>query len=163
MTIREDLLEFGRIYESIKKEIEKILKKVKINLKDISDAEALQRIKNKKELYIKDDLLDIRNISKKYDIKISRLDGLLGEYEEIRKKLEKAKPLFEEEGFRDVSFSPFSLRASTENDMGVTASVKVKEKKLSLWIFSYEMDRELLGEESLPLEKKIESILDKKL
>jgi hypothetical protein len=140
MKLKDKLLELNKTYEEMRKEALKIVETIKPKVKNITDAQIVQSLIEKKDFYWKHDLETVRRLAENYKIKISKLEQIWKEYIEIEQNLLKSKYKFEQLGLKDITFGPKTLlSASGEKESNIL--IYTKANKLDIRVYP-EFDEE---------------------
>jgi|ETNmetMinimDraft_2_1059921.scaffolds.fasta_scaffold00433_3 hypothetical protein len=124
MKFKEVYLEFNKTYIELNSLTRKLVEKIKP--KSTNDALIIHEIKNKSKggIYLKHDFAKIKNISKKYNVNISKLIELMNKYKALEIKLKGFEKKFKDIGIEDLDFGSFSITGNfKEISEGITITL----------------------------------------
>ena len=139
--MKDKLLEFGNLYEEMRKEALRIVKGIKPKVQDMTDAQIVQSLKEKRDFYWKHDLSTIKGLANKYKIKISKLNEIWEKYVNFEQEILKKKKDFEQLGLKDISIGPKSISASGEKDSQIYIYIDIQKQELDIRVYP-EFDEE---------------------
>lgn len=164
MKLRNKLLELNKTYEEMKTEALRIVETLKPKVKNITDAQIVQSLIEKRDFYWKHDLQTLQKLAEKYKIKISKLVKIWKKYVEIEQVILKSKNKFEQLGLKEITFGPKTLvSASGKKKSGI--SIYPKDSELDIRVYpaieyqdiGWTKDFEKFAEE---LKKKIQNLVE---
>ncbi len=139
--MKDKVLEFGNLYEEMRKEALRILEEIKPKVQDMTDAQIVQSLREKRDFYWKHDLSTIKGMANKYKIKISKLNELWEEYVNLEQKILGKKKEFEQLGLKDITFGPKSISASGENNSYIYIEIDIQKQDINIMVYP-EFDEE---------------------
>ena len=164
--MKDKLLEFGNLYEEMRKEALRIVEEIKPKVRSITDAQIVQSLKEKSDFYWKHDLSTIKRLANRYKINISKLNEIWRKYLNLEQEILKKKKELEQLGLKDITFGPKSITASGEKDSRVYIYVEIQKQDLDVGVYPEDEDTgwtedfEKFAEE---LKSKIQNLLQKDL
>lgn len=161
MKLKDKLLELSKTYEEMRKEALRIVEAIKPKVKNITDAQIVQSIIEKRDFYWKHDLQTVQKLAEEYKIKISKLIKLVGRYLEIEQVLLKNKIKFENLDLKEVTFGPKTLVSASSNKNSEIL-IYPKNKELDIRVYP-EFDKD--GNKDFEkfaegLKKKIQNLIE---
>ena len=139
--MKDKLLEFGNLYEEMRKEAFRIVEEIKPKVQDMTDAQIVQSLKEKRDFYWKHDLSTIKGLANKYKIKISKLNDIWEKYVNLEQKILAKKIDLEQLGLKDITFGPKSISASGKKDSQIYIYIDIQKQELDIRVYP-EFDEE---------------------
>ena len=162
--MKDKLLEFGKLYEEMRKEALRIVEEIKPKVQDMTDAQIVQSLREKKDFYWKHDLSTIKELANKYKIKISKLNEIWEKYVNLEQKILEKKKDFEQLGLKDITFGPKSISASGEKDSQIYIYIDLQKQDLDIRVYPEDEDTgwtEDFEKFASELKDKIKNLLQK--
>ena len=162
--LKDELLEFGNLYEEMRKEVLRIIEEIEPKLKDITDATILHSLKTR-DFYWKHDLSTILGLSKKYGVDVSKLNEIWKKYVDFEQKISEKKKDFEKLGLKHVTIGPKSVTGFGDKNSQVCICIDIKRNKLDIDIhpkFGDEIEEKEFKRFASRLKDKIKKLLKAK-
>ena len=162
--MNDKLLEFGNLYEEMRKEALKIVEEIKPKVQDMTDAQIVQSLREEKDFYWKHDLSTVKGLANKYKIKISKLNEIWEKYINLEQNILGKKKDFEQLDLKDITFGPKSISASGEKDSQIYIYINIQKQELDIRIYPENEDTgwtEDFEKYANELKDKIKNLLQK--
>lgn len=161
MKLKDKLFEFRKTYQELIKKVNKTIKKTELKINNISDAQILQTIKEKKEIYLKHDLPPLKALAEKYKIDLSKLNATWKKYRTIENQISERKEDFERLNLKKITFNPKSVEGLSEEGLPIYFKISnIGKSKLTTTLHcEYENYLENYNKHATKLKKKLSKLL----